>query len=125
MKEVLSLIYTAKSLEKILNPYVRALRARKLHQLTLAIIDDIEINNETSEALLLQFNQKMRDYEKRGPTANLCSQYFHMVSIAKEFIRAEHEDPYIDHETTDVLLLQKFTLTQENEEGEEEDLTFQ
>ena len=98
--------------------YARAVRAHTLLQLTLAIIiskdlviddemvanlnitienvinntisyNDIENGDEISEELLYQFNQKLKEYEERGPTAKLWIQYFHMVSIAKEFIRAE------------------------------------
>ena len=50
---------------------------------------DIEDYEETAGQLLHQFNQKLKEYQKRGPTAQLWIQYFRMVSIAKEFIRAE------------------------------------
>ncbi|CAG5000561.1 unnamed protein product [Parnassius apollo] len=97
--------------------YARAVRAHTLLQLTLAIIilkevemnnimdtdliiniehilgntllyNDIENDDEVSGALLNKFNQKLKEYEERGPTAKLWFQYFCMVSIAKEFLKA-------------------------------------
>ncbi|CAH1115051.1 unnamed protein product [Psylliodes chrysocephalus] len=103
---------TSKSLEKLLDhAYARAVRAHTLLQLTLAILiskelvlDDVMdanliitveniINNtlsyydiveddETAGQLLHRFNQKLKEYQKRGPTAQLRI-YFRMVSIAK------------------------------------------
>lgn len=49
------------------------------------------------EALLDQFNKKLRMYEERGPTAKLWVQYFRMVSIAKEFIRSERMGDWQAH----------------------------
>lgn len=98
--------------------YARAVRAHTLLQLALAIIilkevdindimdadlitnvenildntlsyNDIENDDEVSRALLNKFYQKLKEYEERGPTAKLWIQYLNMVSIAKEFIRAE------------------------------------
>lgn len=98
--------------------YARAVRAHTLLQLTLAIIilkevemndimdadlivniehilgntlsyNDIEIDDGVSGALLDKFNQKLKEYEVRGPTAKLWIRYFCMVSIAKEFLKAE------------------------------------
>ncbi|GBM17624.1 hypothetical protein AVEN_80912-1 [Araneus ventricosus] len=98
--------------------YARAVRAHTLLHLTLATIiskelvidDDIDANlqntiedvknntisyneiencDEKTEALLYQCNKKLKQYEGRGSTAKLWIQYFHVVSIAKDFIRAE------------------------------------
>lgn len=106
--------------------YARAVRAHTLLQLTLAIIvlkevdiddivdaelninienildntfsyNDIENDDEISGALLNKLNQKLKDYEERGPTAKLWIQYFHMVSIAKEFLRAERMGDWKSH----------------------------
>lgn len=106
--------------------YARALRAHTLLQLTLALtilkelaIDDgmnadliitvenildktllyydIENDKEISELLLDLFNKKLMEYQKRGPTAQLWVQYFRMVSIAKEFIRAERMGDWQAH----------------------------
>ncbi|GBM52908.1 hypothetical protein AVEN_197214-1 [Araneus ventricosus] len=51
--------------------------------------NDIGNCDEKTEALVYQCNKKLKQYEGRGSTAKLWIQYFHMVSIAKEFIRAE------------------------------------
>lgn len=106
--------------------YARAVRAHTLLHLTLAtiiseelVIDDemhanlqdtvnlimnntisyvdIENGDEMAEALLEQFNKKLKEYEQRGPTAKLWTQYFHMVSIAKEFVRAERMGDWKAH----------------------------
>ncbi|CAH0556725.1 unnamed protein product [Brassicogethes aeneus] len=106
--------------------YARAVRAHTLLQLTLAIIilkeveindimdadliiniehildntlsyNDIENDDEVSAALLNKLNQKLKTYEERGPTAKLWIQYFHMVSIAKEFLRAERMGDWKAH----------------------------
>ncbi|GBM92284.1 hypothetical protein AVEN_158429-1 [Araneus ventricosus] len=98
--------------------YVRAVRVHTLLHLTLATIisrelliddymdanlqntiedvknntisyNDIENCDEKTEALLYQCNKKLKQYVGRGSTGKLWIQYFHMVSIAKEFIRAE------------------------------------
>ncbi|GBM56517.1 hypothetical protein AVEN_140589-1 [Araneus ventricosus] len=98
--------------------YARAVEAHTLFHLTLAAIipkelvidddmdsnlqntiedaksntilyNDIENCDEKTEALLYQCNKKLKQYEGRGSTGKLWIQYFHMVSIAKEFIRAE------------------------------------
>ncbi|GBO15209.1 hypothetical protein AVEN_136513-1 [Araneus ventricosus] len=50
---------------------------------------DIENCDEETEALLYQCNKKLKQYEGRGSIGKLWIQYLHMVSIAKEFIRAE------------------------------------
>ncbi|GBP40851.1 Putative nuclease HARBI1 [Eumeta japonica] len=106
--------------------YARAIRAHTLLQLTLAIIilkeveiddimdaeliiniehildnilsyKDIENDDEVSGALLNKLNQKLKEYEERGPTAKLWIQYFHMVSIAKEFLRAKRMEDWKAH----------------------------
>ena len=130
IKEILSLIYAPKSLQKLLNgyAYAKAVEAHKLLQLTFATIickdlvlydirdknliitiesvmkhisyNDIESCDETSEALLLQFNQKLKKYDERGLTAKLWVQYFHMESIAKEFLRAERMGDWLAHLNT-------------------------
>ncbi|XP_065664106.1 uncharacterized protein LOC136085968 [Hydra vulgaris] len=46
-------------------------------------------DNEMCNALLYKFNEKLKEFEKRGPTSTLWIQYLNMVLIAKEFIRAE------------------------------------
>lgn len=51
--------------------------------------NDIENDDEVSGALLNKLKQKLKEYEERGSTAKLWLQYFHMASIAKEFLRAE------------------------------------
>ncbi|KAK4885458.1 hypothetical protein RN001_001729 [Aquatica leii] len=106
--------------------YTRAVRAHTLIHLTLALtilkelaIDDvmdatliitvenilnntlsyydIEDDEEISGPLLDLFNEKLIEYQKRGPTAQLWIQYFRMVSIAKEFIRAERMGDWQAH----------------------------
>ncbi|GBP81140.1 hypothetical protein EVAR_88238_1 [Eumeta japonica] len=106
--------------------YARAVRAHTLLQLSLAIIilkevemndimdadlivniehilgntlsyNDIENDDEVSGALLDKFNEKLKKYEERGPTAKLWIQYFCMVSIAKEFLRAERMGDWKAH----------------------------
>lgn len=106
--------------------YSRAVRAHTLLQLALAIIilkevdldditdadliiniehilddtlsyADIENDSEVSGALLHKFNLKLKDFEKRGPTAKLSIQYFNMVSLAKEFLRAERMGDWKAH----------------------------
>ncbi|GBO34416.1 Sodium-dependent multivitamin transporter [Araneus ventricosus] len=96
--------------------YARAVRADTLRHLTLATIiskelvidDDMDANlqntiedvknntisyndigncDEKTEALLYQCNKKIKQYEGRGSIGKLWIQYFHMVSIVKEFIR--------------------------------------
>lgn len=98
--------------------YARAVRAHTLLHLTLSTIiskelviddemnehlkktiddiinntvsyNDIESCDKKAEALLYQCSQKLKEYEERGSTAKLWIQYFHMVLMAKEFIRAE------------------------------------
>ncbi|GBN26255.1 hypothetical protein AVEN_88685-1 [Araneus ventricosus] len=98
--------------------YARAVRVHTLLHLTLATIiskelvidDDMDANIQNTiedvknniissndiencdgktEALLCQCNKKLKQYEGRGSIGKLWIQYFHMVSIAKEFIRAE------------------------------------
>ncbi|GBM19601.1 hypothetical protein AVEN_107281-1 [Araneus ventricosus] len=98
--------------------YARAVRAHTLLHLTLATIiskelvidddmdanlqntiedvknntisyNDIENCDEKTEALLYQCNKKLKQYDGRSSAEKLWIQYFHMVSIAKEFIGAE------------------------------------
>ncbi|GBN04272.1 hypothetical protein AVEN_145606-1 [Araneus ventricosus] len=99
--------------------YARAVRAHTLLYLTLATIipkelvidndmdanlqntiedvknntisyNDIENCDEKTEALLYQCNKKLKQYERQeNSTGKLWIQYFNMVSIAKDFIRAE------------------------------------
>ncbi|GBL62065.1 hypothetical protein AVEN_180581-1 [Araneus ventricosus] len=98
--------------------YARAVRAHTLLHLTLATIiskelvidDDMDANlqntiedvknntisytdiencDEKTEALLYQCNKKLKQYEGRGSIGKLWIQYFHIVLIAKEFIRAQ------------------------------------
>lgn len=59
--------------------------------------DDIENYDELAESLLHKFNEKLHEYEDRGPTARLWVQYFQMISIAKEFIRAERIGDWDSH----------------------------
>jgi len=127
LKEVLSVIYARNSTEKILNghAYARAIRAHTLLHLALSTItskstdidedfhdilktsvedvikntasfEDIE-TSDIIQSLLNMFNEKLREYEERGPTARLWVQYFRMVSIAKEFIRAERMGDWEAH----------------------------
>ncbi|PZC75227.1 hypothetical protein B5X24_HaOG206534 [Helicoverpa armigera] len=106
--------------------YARAVRAHTILQLTLAlkilkdlaiedVMDanliitiesilnntlsyyDIEEDEEICRKLLDQFNDKLIEYQKRGPTAQLWVQYFRMVSIAKDFIRAERMGDWQAH----------------------------
>ncbi|GBL75022.1 hypothetical protein AVEN_243815-1 [Araneus ventricosus] len=106
--------------------YARAVRAHTLLHLTLATIiskeliidDDLDANlqntiedvknntisyndikncDEKTEALLYQCNKKLKQCEERGSTGKLWIQYFHMVSIAKEFIRAERMGDWQAH----------------------------
>lgn len=106
--------------------YARAVRAHTLLQLTLGKIildelnigdvmnadlivnvenlldntisyNDIESYNQLSGALLDQFKQKLKEFGERGPTAKLWVQYFNMVTIPKEFIRAERMGDWKAH----------------------------
>ncbi|GBM22601.1 hypothetical protein AVEN_182200-1 [Araneus ventricosus] len=125
IKEVLSLIYAPNSSDKMLTEYACVIAHTLLH-LTLATIiskelvidDDMEANlqntiedvknntiscndiencDEKTEALLDQCNKKLKQYEGRGSTGKLWIQYFHMVSFAKEFIRAERMGDWQAH----------------------------
>jgi len=98
--------------------YARAVRGHTLLHLALStiIFKDIQIDDHTGDflkgyiedimkhtfsyeeieestcifqLLLEQFNDKLNELQGRGLTAKLWVQYFHMVSIAKEFIKAE------------------------------------
>ncbi|GBM27019.1 hypothetical protein AVEN_256949-1 [Araneus ventricosus] len=59
--------------------------------------NDIETCDEKTETLLYQCNKKLKQYEGRGSIGKLWIQYFHMVSIAKEFIRAERIEDWQAH----------------------------
>ncbi|CAG4951420.1 unnamed protein product [Parnassius apollo] len=100
MKEVLAEIYASKSLEKMFNghAYARAVRAHTLLQLTLAIVilKEVEMNNIMDADLIINI-EHILEYEERGPTAKLWIQYFCMVSIAKEFLRAERMGDWKAH----------------------------
>ncbi|GBO34389.1 hypothetical protein AVEN_207736-1 [Araneus ventricosus] len=125
IKEALSLTYAPNSLDKMLTGHAYA-RAHTLLHLTLATIiskefvidddmdanlqkkiedvknntisyNDIENYDEKTEALLYQCNKKLNQYEGRGSTGKLWIQYFHMISIAKEFIRAKRMGDWQAH----------------------------
>ncbi|GBN48106.1 hypothetical protein AVEN_204064-1 [Araneus ventricosus] len=106
--------------------YARAVRAHTLLHLTLATIiskelvidddmdanlqntiedvknntisyNDIENCDEKTEALFYQCNKKLKQYEGRGSIGKLWIQYFHIVLIAKEFIRAQRVGDWQAH----------------------------
>ncbi|GBM16334.1 hypothetical protein AVEN_194068-1 [Araneus ventricosus] len=51
--------------------------------------NDIENCDEKLKHYFISAIKKLKQYEGRGSTGKLWIQYFNMVSIAKEFIRAE------------------------------------
>ncbi|KYN00649.1 hypothetical protein ALC62_08572 [Cyphomyrmex costatus] len=106
--------------------YAKAVRGHTLLHLALStiIFADVQIDDHTNDflenyihdilkgtfsyenieqsvcifqPLLEQFNDKLNELEDRGPTAKLWVQYFHMVSIAEEFIRAERMGNWTGH----------------------------
>ena len=59
--------------------------------------DEIENCYHNAADLLNKFYKNLQEYEQRGSTSKLWIQYFRMVSIAKEYIRAERMDDWQVH----------------------------
>jgi len=106
--------------------YARAVRDHTLFHLALStiIFEDIQIDNHTSDflksyikdimkqtfsyeeveestcifqLLLEQFNDKLNELQGRDLMTKLWIQYFHMVSITKEFIKTENPENWNGH----------------------------
>lgn len=118
IKEALSQIYASNSVDKMLDghAYSRSIRGHMLLRLALSIVmfedmkieshDDLDelieqmTNNDVnyenvercvnnSKSIINQFLNKSNELKARVPTPQLWIQYFDMVSIALDFIRAE------------------------------------
>ncbi|CAH2086035.1 unnamed protein product [Euphydryas editha] len=125
LKEALSKIYATNSVDKMLNghAYARSIRGHILLRLALSIkifeemkiencvldelieqitsrdvsYEDVEGCTSSSNSLIDQFQDKLKELKARGPTAQLWVQYFEMVSIALDFIRAERLGLFQEH----------------------------
>ncbi|KAG5879205.1 hypothetical protein JTB14_030164 [Gonioctena quinquepunctata] len=113
LKELFSLIYASISVEKMLlgHAYARAIRGHTLVNLALSHIilptidfsedeelemeevvtsfGDLKIENDVLKGALERFSEKLEEMEKHGPTAQLWIQYFRMITLVKQFIKAE------------------------------------
>ncbi|XP_031784033.1 uncharacterized protein LOC116417072 [Nasonia vitripennis] len=117
LKEAFCIIYAENSAEKAFvgHAYSRAIRAHFLVQVALAtiIFESLQLTEEETEmfdALLLnvgaeifqedmqqqkftiirdRFMKQIEEFQKRGPTAQLWIQYWDMLAIVKNFIKAE------------------------------------
>lgn len=115
LKEALSKIYATNSVDKMLNghAYARSIRGHILLRLALSIkifeemkiencvldelieqitsrdvsYEDVEGCTSSSNSLIDQFQDKLKELKARGPTAQLWVQYFEMVSIALDLAR--------------------------------------
>lgn len=136
LKEVLSLIYAPVSVDKMLtgHAHARAVRGHMLTQLALGHIilakldfsaeEEIEIEDlldhfdsgtaeqrmkdEMFEAIVQRFEKQLQVLEANGPTAALWIQYFRMVVLVKQFIKAERSGNWQLHLTTIAKMLPFF-----------------
>ncbi|CAH0555189.1 unnamed protein product [Brassicogethes aeneus] len=125
LKEVLGKIYATNSVDKMLNghAYARSIRGHTLLRLALStmifeemkiescMLDDLieqitcrDVSYEnvegcvnSSATLIDQFQDKLNEFKTRGPTAQLWVQYFKMVSIALDFVRAKRLGLFQEH----------------------------
>ena len=125
LTEALGKIYATNSVDTILNghAYSRSIRGHTLLRLALSVIifKDMEIEDSMLDELVEQitcrdvsyedvegcvsnsniftseFFNKLDELKARGPTAQLWVQYFEMVSIALDFVRAEKLGLYKEH----------------------------
>lgn len=125
LKEALGKIYATNSIDKMLSghAYSRSIRGHTLLRLALSMIffEDMKIEDSILDALIQQitsrdvsyenleecignsnffpskFLNKMEVLKARGPTAQLWVQYFEMVTIALDFIRAERLGLFKEH----------------------------
>lgn len=114
LKELFTLIYAENSVEKIMSghAYARALRAHSLAHLALAklimktisfseeqkvtmesMLENLDLadvaENSVIEALVTKFSEAKQEIKNRGPTSELWINYFHMITLVKQFIDAE------------------------------------
>lgn len=127
IKELLSVIYAPISVDKILtgHAYGRAIRAHLLAQLALAkvILGDVDFSiaergtvrnimhdfikdpptlstiadEPVVQEICEKFKQQLLQVQKKGPTAKLWIQYFHMATLVKRFIQTEREGDWNGH----------------------------
>lgn len=125
LKEALGKIYAENSVDKMLNghAYSRSIRGHTLLRLALSMIifEDMKIEDVMLDELIQQitcrdvsyenvegcvensnlfpskFLDKLNELKARGPTAQLWVQYFEMVTIALDFVRAERLGLYKEH----------------------------
>jgi len=119
LKEMLSICFAPGSVDKILHggSYARSVRAHLLVHSALGklIFDELELtaeekiaieesfefwnegvlkyqNLQQNEALqdgAIKFDEKLKAFDQRGPTATLWVQYYRLISIVKKYIMAE------------------------------------
>lgn len=117
LKELLTTIYAANSVDKILSghAYSRAVRAHTLTNLALAhlIFDEIQLtdeekadvermlkdtersliihakDNETVQTVSIKYKTALEKLEHDVPTSKLWVQYYRMTTLMKQFIQAE------------------------------------
>lgn len=127
LRDLLCNIFAPNSVEHILSghAYARAVRAHLLVHTTISqmILNDMDINDDEKETIktLLQdmrteplseeriikneqltslqskIINKLNDLKENGPTAALWIQYYHMVTIMKQFIAAERAGDWKSH----------------------------
>ncbi|CAG9825686.1 unnamed protein product [Phaedon cochleariae] len=126
LRELLSVIYAPLSAEKMLgHAYSRAIRGHSLVQLALAkvILQEVDLGTAEREAIkdILhnsnhnpptflsittdpvinhvreKISLQLQRVEGRGPTAKLWIQYFHMVTLVKQFIQCERGGDWTTH----------------------------
>lgn len=123
-RRLLVIIYAKKSVDKMLNghAYSRSIRGHILVRLALSkiIFEHMKIEDGTLDELIQQiasrdvsysnveecinnsiylstFLDKLDDLKVRGPAAQLWVQYFEMVTIALDFVRAERLGLFQEH----------------------------
>lgn len=125
LKEVLSKMYAPNSIDKMLDGYAfaRSVRGHTLLRLALSMIifedikfenyDELDVfiarvlncdfsyenisNNTESYTLANLLQDKLNELKAKGNTAQLWMQYYEMVSIALDFIRAERLGNFKEH----------------------------
>ncbi|XP_075210330.1 uncharacterized protein LOC142317661 [Lycorma delicatula] len=128
LEELWATIYTEGSIPQMLlgKAYARAVQAHLLTNLALAkiILDSMDLDDELRNFLddvladpdrthVLDtlneescgyfsnlFEQKLKEYEQRGPTAKLWIQYYRMTCLLKQFLEAEPTGNWTLHVTT-------------------------
>ncbi|KAL6438744.1 hypothetical protein ACFW04_004618 [Cataglyphis niger] len=91
LNDVLSIIFVPKFVDKILwgHAYSRAVRAHTLVQVGLSQIILKEITFDEKKKKFELYLENLHEKSFEDPTTQLWMQYFEMITIAKEFIRAE------------------------------------